>query len=242
MPGARQTPGFAIGRSLMPSPEEWAARNQALSSSLVELINSYAPRATGRALDVGCQWGVMLDKLASDTRQQWWGVDPVIERHLSRAGHQLDKGMAHDLPYPDRAFDCVVLANVYEHIAPEQRAASMSELCRVLVPTGVVIGQLPNPYFPIESHSRLPLMGYLPPRLQNLYWNVSPSRRGAGFYSVTVGNVKKTAVAAGLTVELIRRYNYPLEAAPTSVRRILHAVRGALDIVPWAWQFVLRRP
>ena len=63
-PGARKTPGVAFGRSLQPSPEEWAVRNQELTNNLVELINTYAPSVSGSALDVGCQWGVMLDHLA----------------------------------------------------------------------------------------------------------------------------------------------------------------------------------
>src|SRR3954451_23344111 len=101
MPGARKTPGVAFGRSLQPSPDEWAVRNRELTNNLVELINDYAPVVSGRALDVGSQWGVMLDNLAQRTTPRWWGVDPVIERHLSRGGFELVNGTADHLPFPD---------------------------------------------------------------------------------------------------------------------------------------------
>jgi SAM-dependent methyltransferase len=241
MPGARGTPGVAVGRSLLPSPEEWAVRNRALASTLAELLNRHAPQVTDRALDIGCQWGLLVENLASQTQKRWWGVDPVIDRHLSRSGFELVNGSADELPFPDSVFDCAVIANVYEHIPPERRDASLLEMRRILVPGGTVVGQLPNPYFPIESHSKLPLMGWLPRRVQNWYWRLSPSRRGAGFYTVTVADLVRRAERAGLETVLVRKYNYPVEAAPESVRWLARAMQAPMKLIPWAWQFVLRR-
>lgn len=212
-----------------------------LAANLAELLNKYAPDVTGRALDVGCQWGMLLESLAPQTSKRWWGVDPLVERHQSRSGFELLNGVADEMPFPDATFDAAVLANVYEHIPPGRRDASMVELRRVLVPGGVVVGQLPNPHFPIESHSKLPLMGWLPPRAQDVYWRISPARRGYGFYSVTIGDLRRRAEAAGLECVLVRNFTYPAEAAPDSVRWLLRRLRRPLAIVPWAWQFVLRR-
>ncbi len=217
MPGARQTSGLAVGRILLPSPEEWEVRNETLAATLSELLVTHAPGVTGRALDVGGQCGLMLDSLATRTPMRWWGVDPVIDRHLSRTGFELVNGSADELPFPDQVFDCAVLANVYEHIPPARRDASLREIRRVLVRGGIVVGQLPNPHFPIESHSKLPFMGWLPPRIQDKYWRLSPSRRGAGFYSVTVGDLKRRANGAGFDVKLIKKFNYPVEAAPQGI-------------------------
>jgi SAM-dependent methyltransferase len=241
MPGARQTGGLAIGRNLLPSPDEWAVRNRTLASTVSELINAHTPRTTGRGLEVGCQWGVFLDAMAADTDLRWWGADPVIGRHLSRTGRELVNGVADDLPFPDMVFDCVVLANVYEHIHPQRRDASLAEMRRVLVPGGILVGQLPNPHFPIESHSKLPFMGWLPVPAQSLYWKISPARRGAGFHSVTVRDLERRAVRAGLEVVLVRTFSYPPEAAPPSVRWAVRLLQRASDALPWSWQFVLRR-
>lgn len=241
LPGARQTSGLAIGRSLLPSRAEWAVRNRVLATTIGALINEHSPDVTGRALEIGCQWGIFLDSLAPLTDKRWWGVDPVVERHRSRGGFELFSGLADELPFADATFDCVVLANVYEHITPSQRDASLVEMRRVLVPGGVVVGQLPNPHFPIESHSKLPLMGWLPARAQDVYWRVSPARRGSGFYSVNVGDLRRRAEAAGYTMDLVRNFTYPAEAAPQSVRWLVRALRRPLARMPWAWQFVLRR-
>jgi SAM-dependent methyltransferase len=243
LPGARKTPGVAVGRSLLPSREEWAVRNRVLAETMAELINDHAPNVTGRALEIGCQWGLLLEAIAAQTpkHSRWWGVDPVIQRHRSRTGFELVTGLADEIPFPDKSFDVVVLANVYEHIPPPSRDPSMVEMRRVLVPGGIVVGQLPNPHFPIESHSKLPFMGYLPVRAQNAYWNVSPARKGAGFYSVTIKDLKRRADAAGLDCIVARNFTYPPEAAPQRVRGLVRRMRGPLGLVPWAWQFVLKR-
>ncbi len=241
LPGARKTPGVAVGRSLLPSREEWAVRNRVLSETLAELVNEHTPDVTGRGVEVGCQWGMLLESLAPQTAKRWWGVDPVVERHLSRSGYELVNGLADEMPFPDETFDVVLLANVYEHIPPDHRDSSLRELHRVLVPGGVIVGQLPNPHFPIESHSKLPLMGWLPARAQNVYWRLSPARRGAGFYSVTVGDLKRRAAAAGLEATLVRNFTYPADAAPDSVRWLVKRLRRPLGVMPWAWQFVLKR-
>ncbi len=241
LPGARKTPGLAVGRSLLPSREEWAVRNRVLSTTLAELVNEYAPDVTGRAVEVGCQWGMLLESLAPQTTKTWWGVDPVVERHLSRSGYELVTGLADEMPFPDATFDVVLLANVYEHIPPDHRDSSLRELHRVLVPGGVIVGQLPNPHFPIESHSKLPFMGWLPGGAQQVYWKVSPARKGSGFHSVTVGDLKRRADAHGLDTALVRNFTYPAEAAPDAVRWLVRRMRRPLGLVPWAWQFVLRR-
>ena len=241
MPGARKGGGFAVGRGLLPSPQEWAARNRILADGLAQLINDHARISTGRALDVGSQWGVLLDSLAPRTKMQWWGADPLVERHRTALGSELVPGIASRLPFPDATFDCAVLANVYEHIPPAERDASVAEIARVLVPGGVLVGQLPNPYFPIESHSKLPFMGWLPAAAQNWYWRISPSRRGIGFHSVTVGDLRRRASAAGFHAELIRPFNYPPEAAPPSVRWLVKLLSRPMRFLPWSWQFVLRR-
>jgi hypothetical protein len=129
---------------------------------------------------------------------------------------------------------------VYEHIDPARRQASLTELRRVLAPGGILVGQLPNPHFPIESHSRLPLMGWLPYRLQNAYWRLSPARRGAGFHSVTLRELEGRARRAGFEILVTRRFSYPPEAAPPSVRWMAKLLQASW-MPAWSWQFVFRK-
>jgi SAM-dependent methyltransferase len=184
------------------------------------------------------------DILMHGTHLRWWGIDPVFtEAATAPSGAELLPGWAHAIPFPDAWFDCVVLANVYEHIQPELRAPSLADIKRVLRPGGVVVGQLPNPYFPIESHSRLPFMGWLPRRAQKVYFRLSPVPWEHDFYTVTMGQLQATAKRVGLRSILARNFHYPAEAIPRSVRwAAALAQRPPFRALPWAWQFVLENP
>lgn len=226
---------------LLQSEQEWDARNRVLSETLTSLIAENAPEGARRALDIGCQTGVTTDRYAQLTGLDWEGVDPVItEPKKSPGGLPLFPGASDRLDFPDGRFDVAMLANVYEHVFPERRVASFEEIRRVLAPGGVVVGQIPNPYFPIESHSRLPFMGWLPIRAQKVYWKLSPVSWEHDFFVVTPRHLRRDAAAGGLTATMVRKFNYPPEVIPARFRRVARALERPMRAMPWAWQFVLR--
>ena len=230
------------GHGLLQSTEEWDARNRILANTMNELIRGNLHVETQRGLDLGCQEGALTDVLECPPSFKWWGVDPKIEQPLlSPKGAELLPGWANQLSFPDAHFDCVVFANVYEHVYPEQREASLAEIHRVLTKGGILVGQLPNPYFPIESHSRLPFMGWLPRSAQMLYWRLAPVPWQNDFYTVTIRDMKKKARALGFEVVAIRNFNYPLEVIPRSVRWAARLLEPIMRIYPWSWQFVFRK-
>src|SRR5258708_23667902 len=187
------------GRGLLMSTKEWETRNHVLSSTINELIRNHIEARTFRGLDLGCQKGALIDTFVESLANfEWVGVDPAIEEpYRSSKGAELFPGWAHQLSFPDSHFDCVVFANVYEHVAPEQRLASLAEIDRVLAKGGILVGQLPNPYFPIESHSRLPLMRWLPRRIQLIYCRLTPTPWKHDFYVVTIKDLKRKAETLG---------------------------------------------
>lgn len=234
--------GGLTGKGLLQSPAEWEARNTTLADTLSELLVAHIRPETGRVLDVGSQTGALTVMLQARCGHRWWGIDPATteEQTLSDTV-QLLPGSADRIPFPDAHFDAVVLANVFEHLSPPLYQQSLGEIRRVLIPGGVLVGQVPNPYFPIESHSRLPFMGWLPYRWQLRYWRLSPAPWQHDFYVVTARDVKREAERAGLTAEIIRNFNYPPEVIPRSVRWAARLLERPMRIMPWAWQFVFRK-
>jgi SAM-dependent methyltransferase len=227
----------------MQSRQEWGERNRVLGDAMATLITRYAARDARQGLDIGCKYGDLTDAWAERTGMRWSGVDPVIERPThSTGGAPLAPGSASAIPFPDSEFDCVVFANVYEHIAPHERIPSLMEMKRVLKPGGVIVGQLPNPYFPIESHSRLPFMGWLPMRVQKAYWRLAPVPWEHDFYVVGVRHLKRNAEGVGFDPVLIQKFSYPPEVIPKRVRWAARLLAGPMRVVPWAWQFVLKKP
>jgi hypothetical protein len=77
---------------------------------------------------------------------------------------------ARDLPFADREFDVVHCNAVIEHVgpAPEQRRM-VHELVRV-ARCGMI--STPSRWFPVDSHTNLPLLHWLPRR-----WHVATLRR-----------------------------------------------------------------
>jgi len=227
--------------ALLQSDDEWDVRNRVLSETLTGLIRTESGNDARQALDIGCQNGWTTDRYAQLTGLEWVGIDPALEEQKkSPNGIDLYPGFSNKLDFPDDSFDVAMLANVYEHIFPEDRVASFQEMRRVLRPGGVVVGQIPNPYFPIESHSRLPFMGWLPMRAQKAYWKLSPVSWEHDFFVVTPKHLRRDAAAGGLHLSMVRKFNYPPEVIPERVRGVYRALRRPMQRFPWAWQFVLR--
>jgi SAM-dependent methyltransferase len=235
--------GLAIAGGFTSTPSEWAARNDVLGASMSELVNVFVRSCEGgRGLDVGCQAGALCDRLALGTRLRWCGIDPAIEPGVSQSGAELLPHWAHQTPFKDGSFACVVFANVFEHVEPHLRTATLAELHRILTDDGVLVGQLPNPFFPIESHSRLPFMGYLPISLQQVYWNLSPVNWERQFYSVSINDLQARAGGLGFVPLLVRNFNYPAEVVPRNLRWAASLFEHPpLNNLPWAWQFVFRK-
>jgi SAM-dependent methyltransferase len=225
-----------IRAQLLQTEEEWAARNAILSRRLADLIEAYrAPGAT-EGIEIGCQHGALTEQMQWLTGvPNWTGIDPKLTATtVTDRGCILHPARASRLDFADEMFDVALFANVFEHIPPGERDVSLREIYRVLKSGGVVVGQLPNPYFPIESHSRLPFMGWLPEEWQHRYWKLAPVSWEHDFYVVTIKHLKQTAQHAGFDVVHVRNFNYPPEVIPSSVRWAARLLERPMRYMPWS--------
>jgi SAM-dependent methyltransferase len=120
-----------------------------------------------RVLDVGSGVGAMLVALAEAGAARVVGleVDPArhhLARVRTRAMPAVECVLAPDgaLDCPDGAFDIAIACHVIEHV--DEPAAFVRQLARVLRPGGRAFVSCPNRLWPVEAHSRLPAVTWLP--------------------------------------------------------------------------------
>lgn len=107
------------------------------------------PPEAGAMLDVGCNAGEFLSHLRKlYPRLKLFGVE-IDKDALEYARGQLPAADlrladATSLPFPDAIFDCVSCMEVLEHIPVERRPQALSEMRRVLKPSGRLLLRVPH--------------------------------------------------------------------------------------------------
>ena len=138
-----------------------------------------------RVLEVGCSFGHITECLAEEPLVQeiaTFDTDPAFAAmvrvkvdelglHRVRDVRLLSNEETRHLPYPDAAFDLVLVLGVVEHLPVRGRRQIVDEYYRVLAPGGyIAILDTPNRLFPLETHSvGLPLIQWLPSRAAFAY-------------------------------------------------------------------------
>lgn len=122
-------------------------------------------------LDVGCSNGRLGEEIKRVRRRmEVWGIE-IVPDFAAQAERRLDRvlvGPAGELiPTIDREFDCVVCADVLEHI-PEDPTELLRDLHRLLTPNGRCIVSLPNVRF-YTTFVELALRGRWPRRERGVH-------------------------------------------------------------------------
>ena len=135
----------AAGRDIflpLYDPLQWLLGGDALKRPLIQQA---LLKPGMRALDIGCGTGsltLLLKKLHPAVEVV--GLDPdskalaLAKGKARRAGLEikLDKGFSDQLPYPDASFDKVFSSLMFHHLQPDEKAATLREVRRVLKPGG----------------------------------------------------------------------------------------------------------
>ncbi len=112
-------------------------------TDLVEML----PVTCGRFLDVGCGTGGTLELIKSRGAAYTAGVDIDAESIKKAKNRLLDSVIVadiekDDLPYTEKEFDCIILADVLEHLYDPWKV--LKEITKYLADTGYILLSFPN--------------------------------------------------------------------------------------------------
>ena len=126
-------------------------------------------------VDLGCSVGWFVEAAAVDGALAV-GVD-IDAPGLARARRERDPRCAfistdgEALPFEDESVDVIVFNHIYEHVVDPD--AVMSEIRRVLKPTGIAYLGFANRLGVVEPHYGLPFLSWLPQGLADRYIRAS---------------------------------------------------------------------
>ena len=149
-------------------PVRLAARQRRLMYAA--FIRHFAPGPRDTVLDVGATSERSYD--ASNYLEAWYphkaqvtacGVDDASFLEVEYPGMRFVRADGRDLPFPDASFDFVHSSAVLEHVGSRREQAEFIGELRRVARRGVFL-TTPNRWFPVEFHSVLPLVHWLPAR------------------------------------------------------------------------------
>lgn len=146
-------------------------------------------------------------------------------RLTNRSVHQIEER---------EAFDLAVLDNVLEHL-PDQNGA-LATIASALRPRGVLYILVPNRWWPIEAHYRLPFLSWLPLPLANRY--VRLFRKAPDYTDASYAPGYDRLVRLLRHVGLEFHFVVPHDLGLTVEGAALHYRIGAavLRSAPWLWR------
>lgn len=142
---------------------------------IVRLLSLYFGKDKLRklsVLDVGSSTGIIDNEIAKSVGSLT-GCDidkkalGFAKKNFRRKNLVFKLGDAMKLDFPDKSFDIVICAQVYEHV-PDPSLMFL-EIYRVLKPGGVCYLAALNKYWIMEPHYRLPFLSWFPKKIADQY-------------------------------------------------------------------------
>jgi ubiquinone/menaquinone biosynthesis C-methylase UbiE len=209
---------------------------------IITKVQSYVPSGL-RHLDIACGSGQILSAFNRICSKSI-GVD--LSEHCLAICRQQDlsvirANITENLPFKNETFDLVTLISTIEHVPYPNEL--LKEVNRILSPNGLIIIQVPNPYFPIDLHYFLPLYGYLPLFIQKIYRRLLAGKGYLINYNtiqISKGDVEK--IFADYAQVYVQDIVYPVEVAPNWLRPFYSFYKTSLGrLFPTGHLFIYRK-
>lgn len=213
----------------------------ATAEFIVDRVRQFVP-ANARHLDIACGSGQVL---VAFNRVGCRGVG--FDLSEKRLGHCKRNGlvvlcadMTATLPFEDESFDLVTLISTLEHV--EHPDLLVAEVGRVLGARGVVVIQIPNPRFPIDLHYFLPLYGYCPPSVREVYRKLMV-RNGyfISYYTNLISKMDVGRIFGGYRTLCVQDIAYPAQVAPNWLRPFYVLYKPVSRVFPTGHLFVYQK-
>ena len=98
------------------------------------------------------------------------------------------------MPFKDETFDIVICNQVIEHIPRRNQPSLVTEIFRVLGKNGLVYLATPNKLWPVEPHTKLPLISYFPKKISDTYLNLINGTKDFNVYLLDYFRAKKNFI------------------------------------------------
>jgi len=202
---------------------------------------SWRHSSNGRYLDIGSGSRITTEVFSSKFAQAC-ALDLSLPQpesfNFAEAKFHFIFGSAETLPFRHEMFDVVSMFSLIEHVQNQQLA--LSEALRVVRRGGCLLIEIPNRYFPIDTHSAFlnPLM--LPPSLRSRLLGIM------GYTDIpSKGKLKSMLLSseAGLEIES-KSVIWPYRVPPLKFRPLYFLIRmtGILRALPLGYFFICHKP
>jgi ubiquinone/menaquinone biosynthesis C-methylase UbiE len=166
------------------------------ANSFLSRVQRYFLLNGKKVLDLGCGQGYLSIE-ASKIAQEVVALDitDLALRDLKAKLHRskvskisLIRADATHLPFKPEVFDAALSYDLYEHVRDQH--ALLNEKFRVVKKNGCVAFSTGNKLFPMDRHTGLWFVDYLPQRIANLYVKIRKKRNLYNVYQPTYWSLK----------------------------------------------------
>lgn len=210
---------------------DWTTKHEEAEQVVGDFTRRAGPLAGRTVLDVGCGNGTFMAAFSrAGASVKGLEVNPVLvqiaQETFGKEG-VVAEALLYDgavFPFQDGSFDYAFSVSVLEHVTDPKQV--LSEVCRVLKPGGRFYLAFPNKWRPLETHTGVWFLSYLPRSLAHILLRVFWRRNSIdelNLHFISFWTLKK--YMRGLPLTIVPEYG-----GKTGLRSIIKRTLGFFGV------------